>query len=246
MGWGGRSLPPRAGVWGCGSGGREPVAPPPAVGLTLLSLKKPTRFVSSHCLLCLVVSSCRVGSHSPQSVLWFYFPWGGGGVVHTTRRPSLGGLSSYLFVLACCEGLGRMLSLVLGVSKPMFVSGPGRGGGVPFGSEACGGGGEPHAPSSASCRAGPCFRGRQPTLGSAGRALGWKAPPSAQCKCPSRSLSSSILTQPDIHLVLKALGSERPVLGWRVGFPRVTGSLAAGVRTPGPRCDQACRVLSLT
>lgn len=57
-----------------------------------------------------------------------------------TRRPSLGGLSSYLFVLACCEGLGRMLSLVLGVSKPMFVSGPGRGGGVPSGSEACGGG----------------------------------------------------------------------------------------------------------
>lgn len=60
-------------------------------------------------------------------------------------RARVVGSSSYLFVLSCCEGLGRVPSLVLSVSETMFVAGdlmtwPHGGGGIFSGSEACAGG----------------------------------------------------------------------------------------------------------
>lgn len=67
----------------------------------------------------------------------------------------------------------------------------------------------------------------QPAWGAGGRQAsvvrgrGWEVLPSSSCAHVGSCFLSTPFFWPRAHLVLKALGSERPVLGWRVGFPSV-------------------------
>lgn len=162
------------------------------------------------------------------------------------------GSSSYLFVLSCREGLGRVLPLVLGVSETMFVAGdpmtwPHGGGGL-SGSEACAGGAAllprrppprlPSRPRGPPPPPAPRFRravGRARVRPRLRRGLR----PGGTAPCSTvrvASCSAAPVCHPHVRLVLKALGSEQPVVSGRVGFSSVT-------TVPG-RCR--CRVHTVT